>query len=115
MANQIDLKKLPPLKALKGFEAAARLLSFRQAAQELNLTHTAISHQVRLLEENLGISLFERDGRAVKLTHEGKTFYPVVRSVLEQLINGSEILRRTDQAHSPVSYTHLTLPTKRIV
>ncbi len=100
MANQIDLKKLPPLKALKGFEAAARLLSFRQAGQELNLTHTAISHQIRLLEEDLGVALFERDGRAVKLTREGKSFYPVVRSALEQLINCSEILRRTDKNQS---------------
>ncbi|WP_419903938.1 LysR substrate-binding domain-containing protein [Kiloniella sp.] len=100
MANQIDLKKLPPLKALKGFEAAARLLSFRQAALELNLTHTAISHQVKLLEEDLGVLLFERDGRAVKLTGEGESFYPVVRSSLEQLINCSEMLRRTDQNQS---------------
>lgn len=97
MANQIDLKKLPPLKALKGFEAAARLLSFRRAAVELNLTHTAISHQVRLLEEDLGVSLFERDGRAVKLTLEGNNFYPVVRDALERLINYSEILRRSEQ------------------
>ncbi|MFD2206690.1 LysR substrate-binding domain-containing protein [Kiloniella antarctica] len=96
----MDLKKLPPLKALKGFEAAARLLSFRQAAQELNLTHTAISHQVRLLEEDLGVLLFEREGRAVKLTAEGDIFYPVVSTALEQLINCSEVLRRSDQAHS---------------
>ncbi len=100
MAKQIDLKKLPPLKALKGFEAAARLLSFRGAGSELTLTHTAISHQIKLLEEDLGVRLFERGGRAVKLTREGANFYPVVRSVLEQLINCSEVLRRSDQNQS---------------
>ncbi len=98
MAGQIDLKKLPPLKALKGFEAAARLLSFRGAAEELNLTHTAISHQVKLLEEDLNAKLFQRDGRGVKLTTEGQQFYLVVRNILEQLIYSSEALRCSGQA-----------------
>ncbi|WP_085906664.1 LysR substrate-binding domain-containing protein [Kiloniella majae] len=98
MTGQIDLKKLPPLKALKGFEAAARLLSFRGAAGELNLTHTAISHQIKVLEEDLNVELFQRDGRGVKLTTEGQQFYLVVRSILEQLIYSSEALRCSGQA-----------------
>ncbi|WP_417454911.1 LysR substrate-binding domain-containing protein [Kiloniella sp.] len=98
MAGQIDLKKLPPLKALKGFEAAARLLSFRGAAGELNLTHTAISHQIKVLEEDLNVKLFQRDGRGVKLTAEGQQFYLVVRNILEQLIHSSEVIRSSGQA-----------------
>ncbi len=97
MAEQIDLKKLPPLKALKGFEAAARILSFRGAAEELNLTHTAVSHQIKVLEEDLRVKLFQRDGRGVKLTTEGQQFYLVVRNILEQLISSSESLRSNRQ------------------
>ena len=54
MATTLDYPKLPPLKALKGFESTARLGSFRKAAEELKLTHPAISHQVQSLEKNLG-------------------------------------------------------------
>lgn len=62
---------LPPLNALRAFEAAARLLSISQAAAELNVTHGAISRQIRLLEDDLGLALFAKDGRGVKLTDSG--------------------------------------------
>jgi LysR family glycine cleavage system transcriptional activator len=95
MATSLDLGKLPPLKALKGFESTARLGSYRKAAEELNLTHPAISHQIRALEENLGVRLFVRDGRQAGLTVEGERFYPIAREALEILINGSEAIRRS--------------------
>ena len=95
----IDLRKLPPLKALKGFEAAARLQSIRGAAEELNLTHPAISHQIHTLEDDLGIKLFARQGRNVRLTDAGKAFYPAVCQALELLISSSEALR--NQAQTP--------------
>ena len=63
---------LPPLNALRAFEAAARHLSFKQAAHELHVTAGAISQQVRQLEERLGVQLFERLTRQVILTHAGK-------------------------------------------
>ncbi|MCY1354876.1 HTH-type transcriptional regulator TrpI [compost metagenome] len=66
MANE-----LPPLNALRAFEAAARLLSISQAAEELHVTHGAVSRQIRALEEHLGLSLFSKDGRGVKLTDAG--------------------------------------------
>ncbi|WP_372741431.1 LysR substrate-binding domain-containing protein [Neptunomonas sp.] len=94
MSYNISLRKLPPLRALKGFEAAARLQSIRGAAEELNLTHPAITHQVQTLEENLGVKLFARDGRNIILTAEGKLFYPYVREALEKLISGTEAIRR---------------------
>eukprot|EP01039_Chlorochromonas_danica_P018674 gene18674-22507_t len=62
MSNRIDLRKLPPLKSLKGFEAATRHQSIREAADELCLTHPAVSHQVQLIEEALGVALFVQEG-----------------------------------------------------
>ena len=64
---------LPPLNALRAFEAAARHLSFKQAAHELHVTAGAISQQVRLLEERLGVQLFERRTRQVVLTSAGES------------------------------------------
>jgi LysR family transcriptional regulator, glycine cleavage system transcriptional activator len=99
MASSLDFPKLPPLKALRGFESTARLGSFRKAAEELKLTHPAISHQIQSLEENLGIKLFIRKGRQTVLTPGGEQFYPVAREALEILITGSEAVRRSS-SHS---------------
>ena len=67
---------LPPLSALRAFEAAARLQSFSKAAEELNVTPAAISHQVHALEEDLGVKLFHRLNRAVELTASGRILLP---------------------------------------
>jgi LysR family glycine cleavage system transcriptional activator len=67
---------MPPLTALRAFEAAARHLSLTRAAQELHVTAGALSHQIRGLEEFLGLKLFERRGRAIALTDAGKLLYP---------------------------------------
>lgn len=72
-------RRLPPLAALRAFEAAARHLSFRKAAEELAVTPTAISHQIRLLEEILGLALFIRQVRRVALTDAGQRLYPTLR------------------------------------
>ena len=95
MATSLNYPKLPPLKALKGFESTARLCSYRKAAKELNLTHPAISHQIQSLEQNLGVKLFVREGRQAVLTAAGERFYPVAREALEMLISGSEAIRRS--------------------
>ena len=63
--------ELPPLNALRAFEVAARHGSIRQAAEELNVTHGAVSRQIRVLEEHLGVAVFHKDGRGVKLTDAG--------------------------------------------
>lgn len=73
------MRRLPPLPALRAFEAAARHGSFKHAAAELAVTATAISHQVRALEEYLGMPLFERRVRQVVLTDAGAALYPVLR------------------------------------
>ena len=67
--------RLPPLNALRAFEASARQLSFTRAAEELFVTQAAISHQIKSLEEHLGIKLFMRKNRSLLLTEEGQSYY----------------------------------------
>ena len=67
---------LPPLELLRSFEAAARVLSFTRAAQELHLTQSAVSRQIQQLEESLGVLLFERRHRAIVLTEAGRARWP---------------------------------------
>lgn len=72
-------RRLPPLHALRAFEAVARHLSFKKAAAELAVTPTAVSHHVRVLESALGVKLFERHARHIELTAHGNELYPVLR------------------------------------
>jgi LysR family transcriptional regulator, glycine cleavage system transcriptional activator len=94
VTNKFQLKKLPPLKALRGFEAATRHQSIRDAADELCLTHPAVSHQVQLIEEALGVALFAQKGRHIVSTEEGRVLYPYVRSAFEALLEGVEAVHR---------------------
>lgn len=79
------VRKLPPLHGLRAFEAAARHLHFTRAAEELHLTPTAISHQVRQLEEILGVELFRRHPRPVTLSPAGEMLFPVLRDSLDRI------------------------------
>lgn len=90
-------RKLPPLGALRAFEAAARHLSFKTAADELAVTPTAISHQLRLLEDSLGQRLFERQIRKVTLTPAGDALYPVLRDGFDSFAQAIERLRAGPQ------------------
>lgn len=87
---------LPPLNALRAFEAAARHQSFTRAAEELNVTQTAVSHQIRTLEERLGLKLFDRRGRALQLTEAAQNYLPSVRSAFDELHDATERLVRRD-------------------
>src|SRR5262245_25938648 len=78
-------RRLPPLSALPSFEAAARHLSFSKAASELCVTHGAVSHAVRHLEDQLGVPLMVRASRSVRLTAAGAVFAAEVRDALERL------------------------------
>jgi DNA-binding transcriptional LysR family regulator len=78
-------KRLPPLEPLIAFEAAARLLSFTRAGEELNLSQAAISQQIRSLESSLQVKLFTRSHRAVQLTNEGREYQHTVAAILKQL------------------------------
>ena len=86
-------RRLPPLSTLRPFEAAARLESFTRAAQELALTHGAVSHQVRALEDYLGAPLFARHGKRVALTPAGRAFAERVRGALDEIAQAAEQLR----------------------
>lgn len=89
--------KLPPLKALPVFEAVARSGSFSKAASELNVSQSAVSHQIRLLEDYLGESLFDRKGRRIGLTREGVGYFESVSAALAQIERASEqLLGNTD-------------------
>jgi LysR family transcriptional regulator, glycine cleavage system transcriptional activator len=93
------VRRLPPLSALRPFEAAARLESFSRAADELHITHGAVSHQVRALEEHLGAPLFARHGKRVALTAAGRLFAERVRGALEEIAQAAQSLsaRRDDR------------------
>ena len=73
------MRRLPPLGTLRAFEAAARQLSFKEAANELGLTPTAISHQIRLLEQYCGQKLFRRRPRPLALSDAGARLFPTIR------------------------------------
>lgn len=89
-------RDLPPLNALRAFEATARLNSVSQAAEQLHVTHGAVSRQLKVLEEHLGVSLFSKDGRGLKLTDAGVRLrdasgeaFDRLRSVCAELSQGS--------------------------
>jgi LysR family transcriptional regulator, glycine cleavage system transcriptional activator len=86
-------KHLPPLGALRAFEAASRHMSFVRAAEELAVTPAAISHQIKLLEHWVGLKLFERAPRGVALSRAGQDYAASVRDVFDRLINASSAAR----------------------
>ena len=77
------MRRLPPLAQLRAFEAVARHLSFKEASVELAVTPTALSHQIRMLENFCGQSLFIRRPRPVRLTEAGIRLFPVLRQGLD--------------------------------
>jgi len=91
-------KRLPPLLALEAFDAAARSLSFKAAAAELNLTPSAISHRVKQLEQYLGLSLFRRLNREIRLTEAGEDYYSTVRRAFDQVAQVSLRVGRAQQS-----------------
>ncbi len=88
--------RLPSLNGLRAFEAAARHLSFTNAALELNVTQTAISHQIRRLEEELGLRLFERKNRSLALTPKAAEYLPGIRAAFQDLRFATDRLLRKD-------------------
>jgi LysR family glycine cleavage system transcriptional activator len=90
------MRKLPPLNAVRTFEAAARHVSFTKAADELNVTHGAVSRQVALLEEWFGVKLFRRAPSQLALTEAGQTYYREVTAILDRLALASMDMK--DQA-----------------
>ena len=98
------MRKLPPLRALHAFEAAARHHSFAAAANELGVTPTAISHQIRQLEEACGVKLFQRRPRPLLLTSAGARLYPALRNGFDALATAMALLA-VDDAQTPLRVT----------
>lgn len=95
---------LPPLTALRAFDAAARHMSFAKAAEELSVTPAALSFQIKSLEEHLGAPLFRRLNRAVELTDAGRALAPDAQAGFETLTNGWRAAQRT-QDHQSLTVT----------
>ena len=91
-------RRLPPLNALRTFEAAARHLSFTKAGEELFVTQAAVSHQMRALEEHLGVPLFRRFNRRLALTDHGQVLLPAVRKAFDTLAAGVEAAAATTRS-----------------
>lgn len=91
---------LPSTMALRAFEVAARRLNFTHTARELNLTQGAVSHQIRELETRLGISLFERRGRGLRLSAAGERYLPFVQNALDRLRAGTRALEANEPGRS---------------
>jgi LysR family transcriptional regulator, glycine cleavage system transcriptional activator len=104
--------RLPSLNGLRAFEAAARHLSFTVAASELNVTQTAISHQIRRLEQELGMRLFVRQNRALALTPEARDYLPGVRAAFNDLKLATDRLLRRDSDHVLTVSTLASLAAK---
>lgn len=116
--NRMDFMRhrLPPLNALRLFEASARLLSFKNAADELLLTPSAVSHGIQSLEQWLGVLLFTRTPKGLVLTRAGASYYPAVQAALEMLAeNSARISSHQPRRHlrisaAPTFARHLLMP-----
>lgn len=93
------VRRLPSLNGLRAFEAAARLESFSRAAEEIHVTHGAVSHQVKALEEQAGVPLFARNGRKVALTADGRALADRVRAALRDISEAMESVARRDRGN----------------
>src|SRR5258708_12583035 len=87
------VRTLPPLETFRFFEAAARHLNFTHAAEEMHVTHGAVSQRIKRLEEHLGTPLFRRSGRSMLLTDEGRQLQERVRAAIGEITEGVEAIR----------------------
>jgi len=111
----MNRRDLPPLAALRAFEAAARHASFRAAAEELGLTQSAISHQVAALEAHFGTRLFDRAGRRVALSEAGRVFFPFVRDGFDRVTQGTDLLRRSRRSEDLRVQVYVTVAVRWLI
>ncbi|HEK1833614.1 TPA: transcriptional regulator GcvA [Proteus mirabilis] len=99
-------KRLPPLNALRVFDSAARHLSFTKAAEELFVTQAAVSHQIKTLEEFLGLKLFRRRNRSLLLTEEGQSYYLDIKEIFSSINEATrKLLARSAKGALTVSFS----------
>lgn len=109
------LRRLPSLNALKAFEAAARHLSFTKAAEELSVTQGAVSHQVKALEAELGLRLFNRERQRLVITDAGRSYLDVVRDAFDRLAVGTNRLLQLQRTAVLTVTTSPNFATKWLV
>lgn len=110
------VRPIPPLAALMAFQRAGMLLSFRRAARDLALSPSAISHQIRGLEERVGVRLFARGGRSVKLTADGERYLQSVSSALSTLEGATrDLLRQARSGHDELRISALPFFTSAVL
>jgi LysR family glycine cleavage system transcriptional activator len=108
------MRRLPPLGALRVFEAAARRMSFKAAADELHVTPTAVSHQIKQLEELLNVRLFERGTRQVRLTAAGHRLFPALRDGLDSFERAVDNVRRLQGTRTATLSSTVAFMAKRL-
>ena len=100
---------------MTAFEAAARLGSFRLAAGELGITRSAVSHQVKSLEQRLGIQFFRRDARRAELTQAGQLYYPAIREAFDQIENQTRALKPAAHDNELIIQVYVTVALKWLI
>jgi len=108
-------RRLPPLNTLRSFEAAARYESFTRAAEELHVTQSAVSQQVKALETELGVRLFGRERQRLKITPAGRDYLIVIREALDHIGAGTERLMQRQNASVLTVSTSLDFAAKWLV
>jgi LysR family glycine cleavage system transcriptional activator len=108
-------RRLPPLNPLRAFEAAARHLQIAKAAAELNVTPSAVSHQLRTLEESLGVALFDRTKRQLKLTPHGAALLPSINSAFQTIADAAAKVGDASMAGDLVISSPVALTSRWLV
>jgi LysR family transcriptional regulator, glycine cleavage system transcriptional activator len=111
----LSKRDLPPLRALTAFEAAARLGSFRAAAAELGITRSAVSHQVKLLEDRMGLLLFRRDARRAELTTVGQSYYPTIKDAFDQIEAHTKAIKPSTVDNELTIQVYVTVALKWLI
>jgi LysR family glycine cleavage system transcriptional activator len=111
----LSRKDLPSLRGLRAFEAVARTGRFRDAAAELNVTRSAISHQIRSLEQAIGVGLFERGTRPAQLTDAGRAYFPAVRDAFDTLERSTRALTTARPSDELVIQVYVTVALKWLI
>ena len=114
-ANARGPRSLPPLAALRAFEAAARRGSFRAAAEELAITQSAVSHQIAGLERRLGTALFRRKARRVELTEAGAAYHPFLSEAFDRIAQGTGLVSRQALTGELMVQVYVTVAVKWLI
>jgi LysR family transcriptional regulator, glycine cleavage system transcriptional activator len=108
-------RDLPPLRALTAFEAAGRLGSFRAASTELGITRSAVSHQVKLLEDRMGLTLFRRDARRAELTTAGQAYFPTIKDAFDQIEAHTKAIKPSTVDNELTIQVYVTVALKWLI